>query len=157
MIKKYIVPIMLALVVGLLFGRFVLNQYDFEGKIIPVINNSKTAYFIQQGVYSSKESMESNVSGFPYYIYMINNDKYYVYIGITFLEENLDKIKGYYKDKGYNTYVKEININNDKFITVLEQYDSLLKESSDSEVIGTVCSQVLNKYEELVLKGDSKN
>ena len=153
--KKYIIPIVLALVVGLVLGRFMLNQYNFEGKIIPVMNNKKQAYFIQQGVYSSKESMENNVKDFPYYIYMVDNDKYYVYIGITFLEENMDKIKGYFKQKGYDTYVKEISISDQNFIMVLEQYDSLLKESNDYEVIGTICSQILNKYEELVLKGGS--
>lgn len=146
---------MFALITGLILGRFVLNQYDFNGKIISTINTSKSAYFIQQGVYSSKDSMEQNVTDVPYYIYMIDDNKYYVYIGITFLEENMDKIKGYYKQKGYNTYVKEINISNDDFITVLEQYDSLLKESNDSEVIGMICSQVLNKYEELVLSNDN--
>ena len=157
MIKKYIVPIFFALIVGLVLGRFVLNQYEFEGKIISTVNTSKQAYFIQQGVYSSKESMENNVKDFPHYIYMINNDKYYVYIGITFLEENMNKIKGYYEEKGYNTYVKQININNENFITVLEQYDTLLKSSTDTQVIGTVCSQVLNKYEELVLSSDNQN
>lgn len=155
MIKKYIVPVILALLTGLVLGRFVLNQYEFEGKIVSSIGTAKQAYFIQQGVYSSKESMESNLTDFPYYIYMNEDDKYYVYIGITFLEENMNKIKGYYEEKGYITYVKQININNDAFITVLEQYDALLKESSDSEVIGTVCSQVLNKYEELVLRSGS--
>jgi len=148
-------PTLLALITGLVLGKFVLNQYDFSGKIIPTMSASKNAYFIQQGVYSSKESMEENTKSFPYYIYMLNNDKYYVYIGITFLEENMEKIKGYYKQKGYTTYVKQININNEDFITVLEQYDILLKETTDSEVVGTVCSQVLNKYEELVLKVDS--
>lgn len=155
--KKYIMPIFLALIVGLILGRFVLNQYEFEGKIVSTISKSKNAYFIQQGVYSSKESMEENLKDFAYYIYMIDDGKYYVYIGITFLEENMTKIKGYYKEKGYNTYVKEISVNNENFITVLEQYDSLLKESADSEVIGTVCSQVLNKYEELVVRSDGKN
>lgn len=152
MIKKYIMPVFMALIVGLVLGRFILNQYTFEGKIIPTISASKQAYFIQQGVYSTKESMESNVKNFPYYIYMIDNDKYYVYIGITLLEENMNKIKGYYGEKGYNTYVKQLSINNEDFIIILEQYDSLLKESSDTEVIGTVCSQILTKYEELVLK-----
>ena len=66
----------------------------------------------------------------------------------------MNKIKGYYKEKGYNTYVKEISISNDNFITVLEQYDILLSESSDLQVIETICSQVLNKYEELVLHHD---
>lgn len=156
MIKKYMLPTLCALITGVLLGRFVLNQYEFEGKIIPTINTNKQAYFIQQGVYSSKESMEKNTSSFPYYIYMQENDKYYVYIGITFLEENVDKIKGYYEQKGYTTYVKQININNNNnFITVLEQYDILLSETVDLEVVGTVCSQVLNKYEELVLKSDN--
>ena len=155
MIKKYIIPTLLALITGIILGKFVLNQYEFEGQIIPTINASKQAYFIQQGVYSSKENMEKNTSSFPYYIYMQENDKYYVYIGITFLEENMNKIKGYYEEKGYTTYVKQININNDDFITVLEQYDILLRETMDSEVVGTVCSQVLNKYEELILKSDS--
>jgi len=71
------------------------------------------------------------------------------------MNENVDKIKGYYEQKGYDIYVKQININNENFSVVLEQYDGLLKESSDPEVIGTICSQVLNKYEELVLRNDS--
>lgn len=155
MIKKYILPVFLALIVGLILGRFVLNQYEFEGRIISTANTKRQAYFIQQGVYSSKESMEENTKNFPYYIYMIEGDKYYVYIGITLLEENMNKIKGYYQQKGYNTYVKQISISNDNFITVLQQYDSLLKESSDNEVVGTICSQVLSKYEELVLSNGS--
>lgn len=155
MIKKYAVLLVVAILVGFVLGKFMLNQYDFNGKIIPTISTSKNAYFIQQGVYSSKESMEKNTTNFPYYIYVLDNDKYYVYIGITFLEENMNKIKGYYEEKGYNTYVKEINISNDNFITILEQYDILLKESTDLQVIGTICSQVLNEYEELVLNRDN--
>lgn len=152
--KKYIMPIFLALLTGLILGRFVLNQYEFEGRIVSVVNKNKTAYFIQQGVYSSKESMEENVKAFPYYIYTLDQDKYYVYIGITFSSDNAAKIEGYYKNLGYDTYVKEITINSDSFTTVLEQYDSLLENSTDNEVIGTICSQVLNEYEELVLNGN---
>lgn len=154
--KKYFISIILALITGLIIGRFVLNQYEFEGKIVSTISKSVNAYFIQQGVYSSKEKMEENTKSFPYYIYSVEDGKYYVYIGITFLEENMNKIKGYYEDLGYITYVKELPVDNDDFITVLNQYDSLLKASEDKEVIGTVCSQVLNKYEELVLS-DNKN
>lgn len=153
--KKYFFPVLMALIVGVILGRFILNQYEFEGKIIPVGSKSKNAYFIQQGVYSSKESMQENLSDFPYYIYSIKEDRYYVYIGITLLEENLEKIKGYYEEKGYITYVKELTINNEDFITILEQYDNLLQNSDDEEVISTICSQVLSKYEELVLQNDN--
>lgn len=153
--KKNVFVIFLALIIGTMLGIFVLKQYEFEGKIVPVVGKSKNAYFIQQGVYSSMESMKENMSDFSYYIYSIKDNKYYVYIGITFLEENLNKIKGYYEEKGYITYVKELTINNESFITVLEQYDKLLQNSNEDEVITTVCSQVLSKYEELVLKNDS--
>lgn len=150
--KKYLTTFFLALLIGLVIGRFILNQYTFEGRIVPTFKSQETGYFIQQGVYSSKESMEDSTSSLPYYIYNIEDNKYYVYVGITLNKENVDKLKGYYENLGYTTYVKEFNISNDNFLTVLKQYDSLLKESSDEEVIGTVCSQVLNKYEELVLK-----
>ena len=154
--KKYMIPIFLALITGLILGRFVLNQYEFEGRIVPVAGRGRQAYFIQQGVYTSKENMEENMKSFPYYIYTLEDDKYHSYIGITFSNKNVDKIKGYYKDLGYDTYVKKISIDNTNFGTVLEQYDNLLEGSDESEVIGTVCSQVLNKYEELVLN-DNKN
>lgn len=150
--KKYIMTFALALVIGLVIGRFILNQYTFEGKIVSTFNKQEKAYFIQQGVYSSKENMESATSSLPYYIYSVEDNKYYVYAGISLNLENVDKIKGYYESLGYTTYVKEIFINNNDFITVLTQYDLLLKETKDKQVIGTICSQVLTKYEELVLK-----
>lgn len=150
--KKYITTFLVALVIGLVIGRFILNQYTFEGRIVSTFNTGEKVYFIQQGVYSSKENMETGTKTLPYYIYNIEDNKYYVYIGITENSENAEKIKGYYDDLGYITYVKEFNINNNNFMTVLRQYDLLLKESNDLEVIGTICSQVLNKYEELVLK-----
>lgn len=150
--KKYITTFILALTIGLIIGRFILNQYTFEGKIVSTFNKQEKAYFIQQGVYSSKESMESATTSLPYYVYSVEDNKYYVYSGITLNLENVDKIKGYYESLGYTTYVKEIFINNNDFIIVLNQYDLLLKETEDKQVIGTICSQILTKYEELVLK-----
>ena len=150
--KKYITTFIAALIIGLVIGRFILNQYTFEGRIVSTFKTQEKAYFIQQGVYSTKEIMEENTKSLPYYIYNINDNNYYFYVGITLENKNVEKIKGYYNDLGYTTYVKEFNINNEDFITVLKQYDLLLKESEDKEVIGTVCSQILNKYEELVLK-----
>ena len=66
--------------------------------------------------------------------------------------KNLTKIKGYYEEKGYIISVREFNVENDAFLTMLEQYDTLLLESDDLEIIDGLCSQVLTKYEEMVLK-----
>ena len=117
--KKYITTFIAALIIGLVIGRFILNQYTFEGRIVSTFKTQEKAYFIQQGVYSTKEIMEENTKSLPYYIYNINDNNYYVYVGITLENKNVEKIKGYYNDLGYTTSVKEFNINNEDFITVL--------------------------------------
>ena len=67
--KKYISPILSALLVGFLLAKFTIDQYDKKESLKTVFGSSETLYFIRQGVYSSKESMESNMTDFAYYIY----------------------------------------------------------------------------------------
>ena len=151
-VKKYIFSILLAIIVGLSFGKFMLNQYQNPSNIIPTMSSSFKTFFLQLGVYDNEEQMKEGTMNFPYYIYMMKDNKYYVYIGITQNENNLNKIKGYYEEKGYVISVQEYKIEEESFLVVLEQYDNLLMESTDNSIIEGVCSQVLSKYEELVLK-----
>jgi len=149
--NKYIFPIISALLVGFLLAKFMIDQYDKKEKLKMVFNFSENIYFIQQGVYSTKESMEKNLTDFAYYIYNVENEKYYVYVGITKSKENSEKLKDFYNSLGYITYIKEISVDSDAFISVLEQYDNLLTETDDEKTIKAICSQVLSKYEELIL------
>lgn len=150
-------PLILCLTVGFFMGKLMFSQYDDKQGLKLVSSASEKVYFIQQGVYSSKESMEENTSNLTYYIYTIDNDRYYVYIGITKNEENLDKLKGYFDSLGYNIYVKEFYISSESFITVLDQYETMLSETNDSKTIGAICSQILSKYEELVINSEFKD
>lgn len=154
--KKLIMPVLCASLIGFILGYFMFKQYDGLRPIIPVNAETKTLYFIQQGVYSSMENVEKNTTSFPNYIYQQENDKYYVYIGITKYKENAEKIKEYYKQQGYITYIKEISINNQEFIETLEQYDALISQTTDTSTYPTICNQVLTKYKELVTI-DNKN
>ena len=149
--KKYILPIISALLIGFLFAKFTIDQYNKKENITTVFNNSTKLYFIQQGVYSSKESMETNMADFAYYIYNIKDNQYYTYIGITGDKENSEKLKGIFDELGYITYIKEVNVSNEGFIEVLRQYDNLLKKTTDKKIIKAICSQILSKYEELIL------
>lgn len=149
--KKYIVPILSALLVGFFLAKFMIDQYDKKQSLKTVFNDSETLYFIQQGVYSTKDNMEKSMNDFAYYIYNIENDKYYTFIGITKLKENSAKLKGFYEKLGYITYIKEVSVDNNSFIEILEQYDKLLQTTDDNNTIKAICSQVLSKYEELVL------
>ena len=151
MIKKIIIPSILAIITGLIIGNFLFNQYDKEElKVIGANGTVKNVYFLQVGVYSSEESMLKNVSAIPYYIYQIVDEKYYVYVGMSLKEENVNKLKEFFISSGYNIYVKTFGIANDAFLTVLEQYDVMLEQAPDNSSYSAICGQVLAKYEELV-------
>lgn len=154
--RRYFFPIFLSLFVGIFLGRFVLKQYgDFD--VFPVNMVYGNVYFLEQGVYDSYDSMRDGMVSFDYYIYDIENDKYHTYLGITGNYENSLKVKEFYKEKGYDIYVRENNIKNERFISVLSQYDILLSDSNIDN-FDSICNQILSSYEELVInedKGDS--
>lgn len=151
--KKYITSILTATVIGYLLAYFMFKQYDYDSNIQTVFTNGTKVYLIQQGVYSSLDSMKENMISFNYYIYTYDDNKYYTYIAITKNLENLEKLKGYYKSLGYSIYVKEIDINISEYINVLEQYDNLLATTDSKETIDAIMMQALSKYEELNING----
>jgi len=155
--KKYFWSIILSLVVGIYLGKFTLSQYD-DFNVFPVSFGSDTIYFLQEGVYSNVDIMKNSMSSFDYYIYDKEDDGYHTYVGITKSRENALKLEGFYKEKGYDIYVRENSINNNSFVSVLTQYDILLS-NADKDSIDSICSQILGSYEELVInedKGDTE-
>lgn len=150
--KKYIGSIFLSLVFGIYLGMFVLRQYkDFD--VTSVFNYYDTLYFIEIGVYSDMDSMKSSLGDFSSYIYDIDDKGYHAYVGITKSEENALKVKEYFNNMGYDIIVKDNRVSNGVFISIVNQYDLVLKDASD-DAIGDICSQVINSYEELVLNED---
>lgn len=130
--------------------NFMFKQYKNK-EFLSVSSTGETLFFLQSGVYSNKESMEKGMTKFSYYIYNKEKNMYYTYVGITKDEKNLEKLKGYFKKLGYDIYIKQVYISNIAFICVLNQYEIVLKETTDNKVIESICSQVLSKYEELIL------
>ena len=153
--KKYFWSIFLSLIVGVYLGKFMLSQYD-DFNVFPVSFNYDTLYFLQQGVYSNEDVMKQSMVDFNYYIYALEDDGYHTYIGITKNKENAKKIKEYYKEKGYDIYVKENNVKSSSFSSVITQYDILLSEA-DGDVIDNICNQILSSYEELVINENKGN
>lgn len=149
--KRYIPIILLAVLTSIFMTKLIYDQYDDKEDLKTIFNNDETIYLVRIGIYSSIESMKENTLNLAYYIYNIEDNKYYVYVGITKDLDNYDKIAGYFKTLGYDNYKTEITINNSAFIENLNQYDLLLRETTDNKIIGAICSQVLASYEELVI------
>ncbi len=148
-----IIPVALCILIGFFMGTFLLKQYDIKTDVASL--TGENIYFLQTGVFSSIDSMKEAMKNTSYYIYTKENNMYYSYIAITKNKNNLDKLKDYYKKEGYDIYVREMFISNISFLTVLEQYDLLLNETTDTNVIKSIENQVLSKYEELILRNEN--
>lgn len=150
--KKYLLAFVMALVIGFFLSNFFLNQYDdYDG--IKVSNSGEKLYFVQFGVFSNIENLEKNTISLQNYIYNKQDNLYYVYVGITKLKSNADKIINYYKSLNYDVILKEYELTNQTFLDLLNKYDEVLKNTEDVTAISSVINQVLSKYEEVVING----
>ena len=146
---NFLIPILTAILLGYLCASFVLVKYDNSTEI----TNNKKVYFIQRGVYKNIESSKDDLVNIPNKLVIKEDDKYYVYIGITYTRKMADKINKIYKDNNIDTYIKEKNITNKEFLLELEQYDILLKNSKNKEEIESVLETIIATYEEDILDG----
>lgn len=150
--KKYFITFILALAIGFFLSSFFLNQYkDYKG--VKVSNSGEELYFIQYGVFSSLESMEENTISLENYVYTVENNMYYVYIGISADKDVSQKIAAYYKKIGYETIEKKYLVSNKNFLELLGTYDQIIKGTEDETALSSLINQVLIKYEEVVIHG----
>lgn len=140
--KKYMLTIIISLLVGFLLSNYMIKEYD--SNILTTFNEKKTLYLVQQGVYSSIDSMKEKTSDLNEYIYSNIDNLYYVYIGITLDVENATKIQNAYKDM--DTIVKTNTITDKELIEYIQKFDIVLKETNDEETIKEITKQVLKKY-----------
>ncbi len=147
--KKYLFPVTVSLALGIGMAYFIIKQYETM-PTLALSSEAEVLYYIQKGVYSTVEEMESDMEDFTDYIYNVENNEYHTYIGISTSKENALKIQNYYSELGFETTVEEKITDNSDFIDILKQYDELLSKTSETESIKVICNQVLVKYEELV-------
>lgn len=146
---RFIIPMIGAVLLGYFCGKFVFQGYELDKT---VFEDNGMVYFLQQGVYSSKESMEQNVANLSEYLYQEENGKFYVYFGITSKEENANKVKELYAKENINIYIKPMPMSNQDFINNLIQYDILLSSSDTLLEVDSVLKAILSSYREFVLE-----
>lgn len=149
--KKYIVSILFGLLIGFFLGKTLLEEYDNFNGIKSVSSNGISAYFIKYGEYKTLEDLEKETLTLTNYIYTEKDGIYSVYIGITTKEKNLEKLVAYFEQLNYKVTTEEYVITDKEYINYLENADKLLENTTESTVIGEVSSQILSKYEELVI------
>ena len=141
---KYFAPIILAVILGYLCASYALDEYNMNYKDIP--NN---IYYLQIGAYTNKNNIEKDLPNIKNRLIVKEEDKYYVYVGITSDYENALKIRDLYKEKNVNLYIKDGYINNKDFILELEQYDILIRNSNTYEEVNSILESILSTLEEV--------
>lgn len=139
-----------SIILGALSAMLLNSTY--KEKLINTFSEGKTYYFIQEGVYSSKEIMTENTKDIQVKTVDTINNKQYVYLGITRDNNNAKKIKDIYEKKGYQIYIKEQNLSNEEFYNNVTQFDILVNSTDKDSEILTIEEVVLANYEELIKK-----
>ena len=146
--KKTFIFAIIFILIGIVFGN---NLYKLNyTSIINSINSNNKYYFLQEGIYSTKDNLKDATKNLEHKMVEEIDNKYYVYIGITKDKEVANKIENIYKNKGINIYQKEKEINNEEFYNNVTQFDILIKNSTKDEEILTIEEVVLANYEEII-------
>ena len=148
MYKRFIFSLIRAIVSGALLGHTLFEKFKEEEQT--VFNDMSPIYFLREGVYDNLEYALASANKFDTKIIVKEKAKYYLYLAISKSEDNLASIKKIYNDK--NLVVETKNINNESFLTALEQMENLFKKASSDEEKLTIEKVILANYEELVLK-----
>ena len=143
--KKYIVLTVVSVLLSYLMAKIIFMEYKSD-KVVALSKSGDKYYFLQLGVYSSYDSMLDNSIKLSNYIYTEDDDKYYVFTCISKNIENMSKMESYYKELGFDTYVKEFILDDNELSNMVSKVDILLSETNDG--IGELCKKSIEKYKE---------
>ena len=143
-----VVPIICAVLLGYLCASFIFNQYGVNSL---VFNEDKNIYFLQCGAYTTEEASQKEIEGITEKITVKEGEKYYSYIGMTTDNKIAKNIQEMYKEKGIDIYIKSSYLENEDFISQLNQYDILLEASKNLDEVNSVLKTVLATFDEIIL------
>ncbi len=148
LIRGVIIPLLFAITLGFYGAKIAYQFYQVKKAL-----NERTfnAYAIQYGVYTSPTTLEKNLANLDDYVVSLEDGKYYIYLGFTTDYNNLSKMRSLYANKDINVYTKEVFIDNDEFVSSLEQFDVLLASVNKEEDIISVNEAILSSYDEIIL------
>lgn len=141
--KKTILTIVLAILIGFTFGFFFLKK--FTPKTITEVSNIKSqVYAFQIGVYKNKDNATKNATT-NNSIVVEDNNLYRVYIALLKDQTLIDNLKKYYNSIGLNYYLKAINVSYNTE-NIINNYELLLN-NCDSSNYDMILSSMLKEID----------
>lgn len=144
--KKYIITILIAIIVGACLGIYSFNRFK-EEDIKPVFSfNKNQAYAMQIGVFDTFENAEKLAEKYGGLV-ILDNEKYRVYIAIV--NDTLNLMKAYLDERKIAYYIRTVDVS-EEFMNKLSNYETILKAIDKSEY-DAVIKNILKDYKELNL------
>lgn len=141
--KKTILTIVLAILIGFTFGFFFLKK--FTPKTITEVSNIKSqVYAFQIGVYKNKDNATKNATT-NNSIVVEDNNLYRVYIALLKDQTLINNLKKYYDSIGLNYYLKAINVSYNTE-NIINNYELLLN-NCDSSSYDMILSSMLKEID----------
>lgn len=143
-LKKYIMPIVLAVLIGFGFGIFSFKK--FENGINNIINREdKQLVAFQVGVFNDLEN--ANIKANSCNGIVINDqDMYRVYVAVTTEGEAKKVVKDYYETKGIDYYIRNLNYDENLY-NEIKEYEALLM-ATKNEYYEEILKKMVNVYKE---------
>ena len=142
--KKILITIIGALSIGGIFAIVIFKNIDKDVEL--AIKTEDVVTFFQVGVFKQEENALNFMKKYNSAIIIKDQDYFRVIIAILINNEAIEKEKAFFDSLGIEYYLKKENINNEKFINKLKEYEQLLISSSD-ETYNTINKKILKLYE----------
>ncbi|MGM9834178.1 MAG: hypothetical protein ACI31M_00135 [Bacilli bacterium] len=138
--KKYILTIVMAILVGVVFGLWYFK--DVKEEVASALSISSTANAFQVGVYQKYENAVKEKEKYDYAIIIPDGEFFRVYIGLSKEGEATEFLKNYFDSKGYLYYLKQIVIP-DAFSDDFNNYQEVLMNAEEIDLMN---KKILEEY-----------
>ena len=144
--KKFIITVLVAIIIGAVLGVYSYNKFKTEDVIPTMSTNKNQVYALQVGVFDSFDNAQNLASKYGGVV-ILDGSKYRVYTAIV--NDTLNLVKSYYDEKGVAYYIRTIEVS-DEFMGILNDYETVLSAQSKDNYNETI-KNILKEYERLNL------
>lgn len=138
--KKYILTIVMAILVGVIFGLWYFK--DVKEEVASALSISSTANAFQVGVYQNYDNAVKEQAKYDYATIIPDGEFYRVYIGLSKEGIETELLKEYFDNKGYYYYIKKVVIP-DSFIDSFKNYQEVLMNTDEIDLMN---KKILEEY-----------
>ncbi len=137
--KRNIIMIILSISAGIIITFFVLNKENIYAKEKYVV------YALEVGSYSNISEANEKVKTLNMGIVLKDNDLYKVYVALYKDLDIVNKMVSIMENKNLDIYISTINVSK-KFYEILDNYEKLVMNTNDENVLNKINASILKLY-----------